>query len=1170
MPTDPVVHNSPLVSIICRSVGRSELKQALQSVAEQSYRPLEIILVEANQTPLQNFVEYANDVPVSCLSSKTDLPRAKAANTGLGAANGDYIMFLDDDDWIGKDHIKNLIAVLSGNSSTLAAYSNTQKVSADGKTYKEVFQQSYDPIYLMHDNYVPIHSMIFSRKLLDIGCKFDESFEIFEDWDFWLQVNQHTDFAHLPEITAFYREGGDSETKSSDDTDRYRDDNPRGQSRARVFEKWIKLWSGEKLNELLGSLDKSDKIIELSDAIDVLRSSLKDSHTHNNQLSEQATKMDQQIQLLNQHIADLETNISGANEHKNQIIKELEKQTFSLEKQSQALEKQSLKIEELDLVSQKQHTQIEKLTDNLSSEIRRHSLTHDQLGTALESLNERSLQLQNNEHRLEASEKHAAALDTALRSILGSTSWKAMGPYRKVGRFIKRLLGDKQPTSEMQIVEPDSDVFTEEHKVTLQENIEETENGDPSVLADETSNEVAVFKHPLCFYVDLAVSFNNCIFIRGWSLKAPQISKVSANVDGQTIPAIYGAPRSDIQEAYPLVPHAEKSGFVLFGQLDRLGKIILEFVDTDGEVTRKKIQVEHRESADSLIEAQEFVGLDPQTQYKVYNALNSISQSNNQRLNHTFGYQPLISIIVPVFNVEQRWLDLCINSVLAQSYTHWELCLHDDASTDKKTLECLADWATKDARIKVQFGKHNQHISGASNSALEIATGEFIGLMDNDDELHKDALWHVVRALNEDKTIDYIYTDEDKIDENGEYCEPHFKPKWSPELLESMMYVGHFGVVRRSILDRVGGFRTGVEGSQDFDLTLRISQITQRFSHIPEVLYHWRIIPGSVAGGDGAKSYAYDAAVKALNDYVSSDSIPTTVSTTQFLGRYRIQRESGNPSISIILPFHNKADMTIDCLRSIEHSTYQNFEILLISNNSDQSELDKVAAYAQTVSRISLHELNIPFNWSAINNWGIKQSRSEFVLMLNNDMTVINEDWIESLLDYAVKKGVGAVGAKLLYEDDTIQHAGIVMQLGGIASHAFKHIDNNDPGYFGYATSVRNCSAVTGACMLVRRDIALEIDGFNEDLRVAYNDVDFCLRLREANYRVVYTPFAQLYHLESKTRPKFLDDMNSAQLAEFEKESAYIRQRHAKYFEEEDPYYNKALSLRVENYSLRV
>lgn len=1152
MSNEPTPPGNKLVSIVCRSVGRTELKQALASVFEQSYRPLEIILVQATPTPLDDFIEFAGNLPVHLIKSAQPLARAAAANAGLDAVSGSYVMFLDDDDWIGASHVEDLVNVLESESAVRAAYSNTQKMSADGKQGKEIFQQDYDPAYLMHDNYIPIHSMLFSSELLALGCRFDESFEIFEDWDFWLQVNQHTDFHHLPTLGAFYREGGDSETKSADDSDRYRSDNPRGKSRALVFEKWMKIWDGDKLNQLLGAMDSSEKILELSAAIKVLQSNLQDSNSHNGQLLSQSQEMGEQIATLQQ---DLERKAKD----NAQLNEKAELQATRIRSQSEELE---IANEELEIANK----DIKNLSQTLATEVNHRVETNEKLEDTLKTLQQQSEHLENTletlRHRheqLESLQNHAAALDKALRTILDSTSWKVMGPYRKVGRFVKRLLGLGSSAPDMHSTPPP--IETSDHD----------EVGSVSALSTEPKSEVEPPQtHPLCFYIDRGFVFNDCIFIRGWAIKAPGIEKISATVNEEKIPASIGAPRKDIQQAYPLVANAENSGFVLFGQVEKFGTVYLEFTDSEGEVTRKKVSLEHLNGPEPLIDSQEFVGLDPQTQYKVYSALERLRNPADEKLSAPFEYQPLVSIIVPVYNVEKRWLDKCIDSVIKQTYSRWQLCLHDDASTDQATLDCLQNWSSKDDRIKVQYGSTNQHISGASNSALEIATGEFIGLMDNDDELHKDALWCVVEALNKDRDLDYIYTDEDKINEDGEYCEPHFKPGWSPELLESMMYVGHFGVIRRSVIDAVGGFRTGVEGSQDYDLTLRISQRTQRFGHIPRVLYHWRIIPGSVAGGDGAKSYAYDAAVKALSNHIKDDPIPGTVSTTQFLGRYRIRRDAGDPSITIILPFHNKAEMTIDCLRSIELSTYDNFEILLISNNSEESEFDKVDAYAKTVDRIRLVKLDIPFNWSAINNWGIENSASEFVLMLNNDMTVISKDWMESLLDYAVKNDVGAVGAKLLYEDDTIQHAGIIMQLGGIASHAFKHIANDDPGYFGYATSVRNCSAVTGACMLVRRSIALEIGGFNEELRVAYNDVDFCLRLREANYKVVYTPFAQLYHLESKTRPKFLDDMNSAQLAEFEKESAYIKKRHSKYFLEGDPYYNRALSLRVENYSLRV
>lgn len=1060
-----------LVSIVCRSIGRPELEQTLNSIAKQTYPSIEIILVEALGESLAAFHQFANPVVVNSVSSGAKLTRSNAANAGLDSAQGDYIMFLDDDDWIGDTHVATLVQALSTQSKVKAAYSCTQKMSADGKQKKEVFDQAFDSRLLMRDNFIPIHSMLFESVLLKEGCRFDNNFDVFEDWDFWLQLNQHTDFLHIASLTAFYRDGGDSETSSETDDDRFLNSNPRGKGRAKLFDKWLKIWNGEEINTLFGSMDNTDTIIRLNETVASL-------HSH---------------------------------------VQHRDKEVVAL-------------IEQLD------------------SEFKKHQDTHARLERSLAENETLSLQL-------DTLHKHASALDSALRSVLESTSWKLTGPYRRIGRVLKGLLGgNAELVSSSELA--NSDTAT----------IAETAEQGP---VDRDSDEWIKSPQPLTYVVDRSATFGKYFYVRGWAVKSPNLVTVNVLLNGKVIPTVFGSYREDVKQAFPLLPGAEHSGFSLLIEADKFEKPSLQFVDSEGQSTKHTISPSKLKDPRELINEGEFLTLDLKSQYGIYRAIQEIDQPAIDYDAEQFEYSPLISIIVPVYNVEKRWLDACINSVLSQTYRNWELCLHDDASTDPETLHCLRHWQGQDARIKVQFGETNQHIAGASNGALEIASGEFIGLMDNDDELDRDALWHVVHKLNENSLIDYIYTDEDKIDENGDYCDPHFKPDWSPETLESMMYVGHFGVIRRSVIDAVGGFRMGLEGSQDYDLTLRISRHTQNFAHIPRVLYHWRIIPGSVSGGGDAKGYAYVAAINALTDHVADEVHPAKVSNTEYVGLYRIQRESGAPSVTIILPFHNKAEMTIDCLRSIEQSTYKNFKILLISNNSEATAFAEVGAYASDHAHISVHELNIPFNWSAINNWGVQQCDSDYVLLLNNDMTIISEDWIESLLDSGIKKGVGAVGARLLFEDDTVQHAGIVMQMGGIAGHSFKFSENNSPGYFGYSAITRNCAAVTGACMLIRRSVFKKAGGFNEELRVAYNDVDFCLRLQEANLRIVYTPFAQLYHFESKTRPKTTDDMSADQLAEYESECAYIRKRHAKYFEAGDPYYNPALTLKVENYSLK-
>jgi glycosyltransferase involved in cell wall biosynthesis len=1168
MPPDSSAGHDKLVSIICRSVGRPELKQTLESVAKQSYPALEIVLVEASAESLAGFQKFAGSVSVNFICTGKKLSRSAAANAGLDSVKGDYIMFLDDDDWISENHIANLVDALSTFSDAKAAYSSTQKMSTDGREKKEVFDQEFDSRLLMRDNFIPIHSMLFESALLKSGCRFDESFDVFEDWDFWLQLNRHTNFVHISNLSAFYREGGDSQTASDEDSDRYQNSNLRGQGRVQLFEKWLRIWTGEQLNDLLGFLDQTDEIIGLNSEVYKSQSRVHESNLELASLNTQIQNSDTRVHESNLELANLNTQIQNSDTRVHESNLELANLNTQIQNSNTRVHESNLelanlntqiqnsntRVHESNLENSKLHRQLidaDKAIQNSNLQIQQMQGRLEDASKAIEKVIEKAhLEALSKDQQLNSLQRHTASLDSALRTMLDSTSWKIMGPYRRIGRLIKKVA---KATQKKHMRDAQA-VSVSEEKV----------HSPDSVAGDHQ------FTYPLSFTIDRAVIFNNYLFIRGWAIKSPSILSVSAIIDGVSIALNYGSNREDIREAFPLIPGAENSGFHVFVKLDNVSTLDLEFVDAEGAAERKRIKLECLKNPSKLIESGDFIGLDLKSQYEVYRTLQTIAQPDDEEPLREFSYNPLVSIIVPVFNVEKRWLDACVESVLAQTYTKWELCLHDDASTSDETIECLRYWAGKDDRVKVQYGKTNQHISGASNDALKITKGEFIGLMDNDDELHKDALWFVVEALNKDPSIDYLYTDEDKIDANGEFCQPHFKPDWSPELLESMMYVGHFGVIRRSIIDAVGGFRLGVEGSQDFDLTLRISQITQKFTHIPRVLYHWRIIPGSVSGGGNAKNYAYTAAVKALSDHVSKEPQPAKVSTTEHLGLYRIQRESGNPSVTIIMPFHNKAEMTIECLESIALSSYSNFSILVISNNSDDSEFQKVAEFANQHKYIDLQKLNIPFNWSAINNWGIKRCSSEYVLLLNNDMTVISEDWIESLLDCGIKEGVGAVGAKLLYEDDTVQHAGIVMQLGGIAGHAFKHSDARSPGYFGYATVVRNCSAVTGACMLIRRSVALEIGGFNEELSVAYNDVDFCLRLREANYKVLCTPFAKLYHLESKTRPKYLDDMSPKQRSEFETESAYIRKRHAIYFKEGDPYYNKALTLRIEDYSLRV
>lgn len=524
-----------------------------------------------------------------------------------------------------------------------------------------------------------------------------------------------------------------------------------------------------------------------------------------------------------------------------------------------------------------------------------------------------------------------------------------------------------------------------------------------------------------------------------------------------------------------------------------------------------------------------------------------------------FSYRPLISIVTPVYNTDPRWLRKAVDSVLAQIYPNWELCLANDASTTMPVKAILDDYAAKDPRIRVKHLSVNQGIAGASAEALSLATGEFVGLLDHDDELAPESLFEVVARLQDEPALDFIFSDEDKIASNDQLVEPFFKPGWNPSLLLSMNYIAHFSVFRRKLLLDVGGFRGGFDGSQDYDLILRVTERTSHIAHIPKVLYHWRKIHGSTASFNHAKPYADDKAKKALEEAVRRRAQEAEVETL-WLGRYRVRYQlKSQPLVSIIIPFRDKGHLLRQCIESIEgKSTYPNYEIILLDNDSSEPETHD---YLRGLSaRCRVYRYPFPFNFSAINNFGVGHARGSYLLFLNNDTQVIDNQWIEAMLEQAQSDEVGAVGAKLLYPDGRIQHAGVVLGIGGIAGHAFKYERQDSLGYFDLVHTVRNCSAVTAACILVSKEKFEQVEGFDERLKVAFNDVDLCLRLQRRGYRIVYTPFATLYHYESASR-------GSLHPPEDEK---LMWDRWGELIRKGDPYYNQNLTRTHENWSLRL
>lgn len=529
---------------------------------------------------------------------------------------------------------------------------------------------------------------------------------------------------------------------------------------------------------------------------------------------------------------------------------------------------------------------------------------------------------------------------------------------------------------------------------------------------------------------------------------------------------------------------------------------------------------------------------------------------------------PTISVVMPVYNVPEIYLRRAIASVQKQLYPHWELCIADDCSTAAHIAPTLAAYAAQDARIKIVRRATNGHISAASNSALAMATGTFVALLDHDDELAEHALFLVAEEILAHPDVGVLYSDEDKLDDHGARHDPYFKPDWNPDLFTSQNYLSHLGVYRRQLLQDIGGFRQGYEGSQDYDLALRATERLrpQQIRHIPRVLYHWRAVTGSTALGSDAKPYAYVAAEKALNDYVTRGGLDAEVSASTTLGLYRLRFRlpAALPKVSMIIPTRDRADLLRQCIDSIRDTTrYPNFEIVVVDNQSRERRTQRLFERLEQDRRVRVFSYHLPFNFSALNNAAVRQTDGPVLAFLNNDLEVINDTWLEEMVSHALRPAIGAVGAKLYYPNRTIQHGGVLLGIGGIASHAHKHAPGASPGYFGRAQLVQNFSAVTAACMLVRRSLFDAVEGFDTALAVAYNDIDLCLRLQAKGYRNLWTPFAELLHYESASRGS---DQAARHAGRFANEAALMQARWGALIAN-DPAYNPNLTLESEDYS---
>ena len=565
-------------------------------------------------------------------------------------------------------------------------------------------------------------------------------------------------------------------------------------------------------------------------------------------------------------------------------------------------------------------------------------------------------------------------------------------------------------------------------------------------------------------------------------------------------------------------------------------------------------------------------GLDNDYDYGEWYELTKPSEEELERQRNThFDYEPRLSIVIPVYKTPERYLQEMLDSIVNQTYSKWEVCIADGSPRGESRERLIKRYADRDTRFKYVILGENKGISGNTNAAMDMAQGDFLVLADHDDTLTPDALFECVKAMNEDPLYDVIYSDEDKLDMDGQALfDPHFKPDFNPDLLTSVNYICHLFVVNRNLVEVIGGFRQEFDGAQDYDFIFRCTEQARKVHHIPKVLYHWRCHMNSTASNPESKMYAFEAGARAIKAHydrmgIAVDSVEKGVDYGIYHTRFHLDEE---PLVSVIIPNKDhRADLDL-CLTSLlDKGTYRNLEVIVVENNSTEPEtFDYYEELQEKRKNVRVVTWKREFNFSAINNYGVTFAHGEYLLFLNNDVEVIEPDVIREMLGYARRDDVGIVGARLLYQDDTIQHAGVVIGFGGIAGHTFIGLHQAENSYFHRAMCAQDYSAVTAACMMSKRSLFDQVGGFREELAVAFNDIDYCLKIRSLGKKVVYNPYALLYHYESKSRG--LED-TPEKVERFNREVARFIGYWPEIVINGDPYYNPNLTLRKSNFALR-
>ena len=697
------------------------------------------------------------------------------------------------------------------------------------------------------------------------------------------------------------------------------------------------------------------------------------------------------------------------------------------------------------------------------------------------------------------------------------------------------------------------------------------------------------------YFIETANISENILTLSGWGIGTKELA-LTLKLDGKpakdvTIKKNY---RRDVMEVFEEAENSYEAGFQISTSVAGAKKIevILESGDKKSVYkTSVAIATSGKASATTLNAFQKFfIYLRKEGISSTFNRIrvklfhkkdtftyekwikdNQITKSElEEQRKETFSYEPKFSIVVPLYMTKESYLRALIESVANQTYANWELCFADGSGAGSPLEKIVKEYQKRGLNIQYEILAENKGISENTNAAIRMATGDYIVLADHDDIVAENALYECAKAINADKNIDVLYSDEDKIDMAGKkYFDPNFKPDLNIDLLCSMNYICHLFVVKKTIIDKIGMLRSEFDGAQDHDFILRCVEVAQSVYHIPKVLYHWRCHINSTAANPESKLYAFEAGRKAVEEHYKRIGVPAKVEHSSFYGMFHTKFcWEEQPLISILIPNKDHIEDLKKCMESIEQkSTYRNFEFVVIENNSTKEETFAYYKEIEKKENVQIVYYKGGFNFSKINNFGAQYAKGEYLLLLNNDTEIITPECLQELLGYCMREDVGIVGAKLCYDDDTIQHAGVVIGFGGMAGHAFIESSRFDTGYMGRIMCAQDYSAVTAACMMTKKSVYNAVGGLTETLEVAFNDIDYCLKVRELGKLVVYNPYAELYHYESKSRG--MED-TPEKVERFNSEVAKFCERWEDILQKGDPYYNPNLTLDKADFSLRV